>query len=213
MAGLRRHPAVSAQEKHDRDLAGVIGGLPVPGRGSIGAAKGRLHGTAQDGGIDPLAAFEMGQQETGGGRDGRRRRGIGTQDRRPAGQPAPRQSSGAALTERIDDPQAVLDQQAVVQILGIQPLAAADQGGCDNQRIVNPYRAPSARPTSWTERDRSVTRHAARIPDRNSPAFCQDMPALRMQLTSTSFRTWVLIVPPPAIRAAARSALSLSSSR
>ena len=62
--------AVFAQEQHGRRLAGVIGGLPVPGAGRIGGAEGGLHGGAQDDGVDALAAFEMREKMQGGRGDG-----------------------------------------------------------------------------------------------------------------------------------------------
>ena len=51
-----------SQEQDGRRLAGVIGGLPVPGAGRIGGAEGCLHGVAQDGGVDAPSPFEIGQK-------------------------------------------------------------------------------------------------------------------------------------------------------
>ena len=65
--------SVFAQEQNGRRLAGVIGCLPVPGAGRIGSVEGRFHRGAQHGSVDALAAFEMGKQEIGGGKNGRRR--------------------------------------------------------------------------------------------------------------------------------------------
>ena len=75
--------AVFAQEQDGRRFAGVVGRFPVPSARGVGGAEGRLHGGAQDAGIDRPAAFEMGEKELGRredvagdaeGRDGRRRR-------------------------------------------------------------------------------------------------------------------------------------------
>ncbi len=54
-----------AHEQHGCRLAGVIGGLPGPDAGRVGAAEGVLHGGAQDDRIDALAAFETGKQQAG----------------------------------------------------------------------------------------------------------------------------------------------------
>ena len=51
-----------AQDQDGRRLAGVIGGLPVPGAGRIGGTEGGLRRAAQNGGIDAPAAFEIGQK-------------------------------------------------------------------------------------------------------------------------------------------------------
>src|SRR3546814_16878136 len=60
---------VFTQEQNLRRLAGVIGGLPVPGAVRIGAVKRSLHRGAQRTGVDGAAAFEVGQDEGGGGED------------------------------------------------------------------------------------------------------------------------------------------------
>ena len=62
--------SVFAQEQDCRDLARLIGGFPVPGAGGVGGAERGFHGAAQEGGVDPLAAFEMGKQKIGGGENG-----------------------------------------------------------------------------------------------------------------------------------------------
>ena len=81
--------AIPSQEQDGRRLAGVIGGLPVPGTGRIGGTKRRLHGVAQSGGIDAAAALEIGQElsrspdNRGGNNCGgthRERRGAGAAD-------------------------------------------------------------------------------------------------------------------------------------
>ena len=83
--------AIPSEKENSRRLAGVIGGLPVPGAGRIGGAEGGLHRAAQDGGIDAPAAFDIGQKlprspyDTGGGKCGgthRERRGAGAADER-----------------------------------------------------------------------------------------------------------------------------------
>ena len=59
-AGLGAHGrAELAKEQDGRRLAGVIGGLPVPGASGVGGAEGGFHGAAQDGGIDATAALEI----------------------------------------------------------------------------------------------------------------------------------------------------------
>ena len=80
-----------SQEQDGRRLAGVIGGLPVPGAGRIGGAKRRLHGAAQNSGVDAPTPFEIGQKlsrspnDRGGNNCGgthRERRGAGAADER-----------------------------------------------------------------------------------------------------------------------------------
>jgi hypothetical protein len=66
-------------------LAGVIGRLPVPGAGGVGCAEGGLHRHTQGSGVDALAAFEMGQQQTGGREDGAGGFGIGAERKRRGG--------------------------------------------------------------------------------------------------------------------------------
>ena len=70
-----------AQEQDGRRLAGVVGGLPVPGAIGVGTAEGGDHGCAERRCVDTLAAFEMGKddprgmsQRVGGRRSGRRDR-------------------------------------------------------------------------------------------------------------------------------------------
>ena len=59
-SGARAHGrAEFAKKQNGRRLAGVIGGLPIPGAVSIGAAKGGFHRSAQQGRVDALAALEM----------------------------------------------------------------------------------------------------------------------------------------------------------
>ena len=65
--GRRRGPRAHgrtelAQEQDRRRLAGVVGGLPVPGAVGVGAAEGGLHRRAERRRIDALAAFEMGKK-------------------------------------------------------------------------------------------------------------------------------------------------------
>ena len=55
-----------AEEQDSRGFAGVVGNLPVPGTGRIGAAEGALHGGAQRDRVDALAALETKQKETRG---------------------------------------------------------------------------------------------------------------------------------------------------
>ena len=62
--------AVFAQEQDRRRLAGVIGGLPVPGASRIGGAEGGLHRGAQDAGVDAASAFEIGEKKPRGLSDG-----------------------------------------------------------------------------------------------------------------------------------------------
>ncbi len=60
--GPRAHGrAEFAQEQHRRRLAGVVGGLPVPGALGVGTAEGGVHRGAERRRIDALAAFEMGK--------------------------------------------------------------------------------------------------------------------------------------------------------
>jgi hypothetical protein len=73
--GRRRGPGADGRaklsQKQDRGrLAGVIGGLPIPGAGRIGGAAGGLHRAAQDAGVDAPSAFEIGKKEPGGLGDG-----------------------------------------------------------------------------------------------------------------------------------------------
>jgi hypothetical protein len=89
-AGAGAHgPPVPAQEQNLRRLAGLVGVLPYPGARRVGCAERRLHGGAQDGGIEGLAPLQRGQQQTGGVKDGGRpigRSGRGCEHGRPLGQ-------------------------------------------------------------------------------------------------------------------------------
>ena len=62
--------AVFAEEQDRRRLAGVVGGLPIPGAGRIGGAEGGLHSGAQDAGVDAASAFEIGEKKPRGLSDG-----------------------------------------------------------------------------------------------------------------------------------------------
>jgi hypothetical protein len=75
--------SVFAEEEDGRGLAGVVGGFPAPRARGVGGVESGLHRSAQDRGVDALAAFEMaeevmGRREDGGRRgDGRDRSGHG----------------------------------------------------------------------------------------------------------------------------------------
>jgi hypothetical protein len=71
-----------AKEQHGCRLAGVVGGLPVPGAGRVGGAEGRLHGATQNSGIDATAAFEHGERrgDAAGKRFGHGRNSFGEQE-------------------------------------------------------------------------------------------------------------------------------------
>ena len=69
-----------AQEQDRRRLAGVVGGLPVPGAGGVGAAEGALHGGAQCDRVDALAAFEMRQKKPRGVSEAMRHVGFGASE-------------------------------------------------------------------------------------------------------------------------------------
>ena len=69
-----------AEEQDGRRLAGVVGGLPVPGTGRIGAAEGALHGGAQRDRVDALAALEMRQKKTCGVSEAMRHVGSGASE-------------------------------------------------------------------------------------------------------------------------------------
>ena len=62
-----------AQEQDLRRLAGLVGGLPIPGAFGVGTAEGRRHGGAQRLGIDGAAAFKIGKQQLRGGDEARKR--------------------------------------------------------------------------------------------------------------------------------------------
>ena len=69
-AGLRQHRgAVSLQEQGERDLCGVVGLLPGPGSGCVGAAEGRGHGGLDGFPVHRAAGLEAGQEGLGGGED------------------------------------------------------------------------------------------------------------------------------------------------
>ena len=83
--------AMPPQEQDGGRLAGVVSGLPVPGTTCIGAAERRLHGVAQNSGIDATSLFEIGQKLScsannrgcdGCGGTHRERRGAGAADER-----------------------------------------------------------------------------------------------------------------------------------
>jgi hypothetical protein len=90
-AGCRRpgfaekRTSVFAEKQDGRRLTGVIGRLPVPGAGGVRCAEGGLHRHTQGSGVDALAAFEMGQQQTGGREDGAGGFGIGAERKRRGG--------------------------------------------------------------------------------------------------------------------------------
>ena len=64
--GTRAHRAAKpAQEQDGRGLAGVVGALPVPRATGIAAAAGLLHRGTEHGGIDPLPAFDVCDQQLG----------------------------------------------------------------------------------------------------------------------------------------------------
>ena len=69
-----------AEEQDGRGLAGVVGRLPVPGTGRIGAAEGALHGGAQRDRVDALAALEMRQKKTRGVGEAMRHVGFGASE-------------------------------------------------------------------------------------------------------------------------------------
>ena len=84
-------PAVAAHEQQLRDFDGFVGDLPVPVSGRIACAKGRLHGGANGGRVDPATGGKVAEQVMGRGDDrgsgllrassGKRARG-GTRQRR-----------------------------------------------------------------------------------------------------------------------------------
>ena len=49
-----------------RRLAGIVGGLPVPGAIGIAAGEGLLHRRAQRAGVNRLSAFEVRQKKPRG---------------------------------------------------------------------------------------------------------------------------------------------------
>jgi hypothetical protein len=62
--GARGHRGTEpAQEQDGRRLTGVVGALPVPGALRVAAAEGLLHRSPEPGGIDAMAAFEIGKQQ------------------------------------------------------------------------------------------------------------------------------------------------------
>ena len=68
--GLEECRRVFAQEQDLRGLAGLVGGLPVPGTVRVGSAEGSFHGGAQVARLDALAALDE-RQDTGRRRDDR----------------------------------------------------------------------------------------------------------------------------------------------
>jgi hypothetical protein len=58
-----------AQEQDLRRFAGVIGGLPGPRAFGVRTAKRSDHGRAKRVRIDRAAAFEIGQEQFGGGKE------------------------------------------------------------------------------------------------------------------------------------------------
>lgn len=54
--------AVFAQKQNRRRFASLVGGLPVPSACGVGTIEGAGQGVAQQGGVDPSALFEMGQE-------------------------------------------------------------------------------------------------------------------------------------------------------
>jgi len=61
--------AVPAQAQDQRGLAGLVSVLPHPGTGRVGGPERRLHGGAQDGGIEGLTPLRCGQQQPSGVED------------------------------------------------------------------------------------------------------------------------------------------------
>jgi len=53
--------AIPSQEQDGRGFTGVVGRLPVPGTGRIGGGKCRLHGIAEDSGVDAPTSLKIGQ--------------------------------------------------------------------------------------------------------------------------------------------------------
>jgi hypothetical protein len=65
--------SVFAEEEDGRGLAGVVGGFPAPRARGVGGVESGLHRSAQDRGVDALAAFEMAEEVMGRREDGGRR--------------------------------------------------------------------------------------------------------------------------------------------
>lgn len=63
---MQKRFAVFAEEENSRCLAGVVGQLPVPGSGSVARVEARFHRVTKQGGVDPSAGFEMGENGSGG---------------------------------------------------------------------------------------------------------------------------------------------------
>ena len=92
-----------AEEQDGRGFAGVVGRLPVPGTGRIGAAEGALHGGAQRDRVDALAAFEMRQKKMRGIDEAMRYVGFGASEgeqRRVCGRWSGNDRHGEDLGER-----------------------------------------------------------------------------------------------------------------
>lgn len=66
--------AILAQEEDGGHLTGLVSGFPVPDAGGVGGPEGGFHCRAQDRGIDPRAALEMGKQKPRRSQEGRGRR-------------------------------------------------------------------------------------------------------------------------------------------
>ena len=73
-----------AQKQDRRRLAGIVGGLPVPGAIGVGTAESGFHGCPERRCIDALAALEMGKNDPRGmnQRVGCRRSGRRDRERR-----------------------------------------------------------------------------------------------------------------------------------
>ncbi len=67
-----KRTSVFTKEQDGRAFAGFIGRLPVPGSGRVGSLERGLHGGAETGAVDPLPAFQEGEELMGGGDDGGR---------------------------------------------------------------------------------------------------------------------------------------------
>ena len=80
---------VFAQEEDLRGLAGLVGGLPVPGTVGVGSAEGSFHGGAQVARLDALAALDEREDA------GRRRDDRGSDGRAGGGNEGARGRAGA----------------------------------------------------------------------------------------------------------------------
>ena len=69
-AGAGAHGGTElAQEQDLRRLAGVVGGLPIPGALGVRTAEGRRHGSAKRLRVDGAAALEIGEQQLRGNQE------------------------------------------------------------------------------------------------------------------------------------------------